>query len=130
MIFGMALPLCRESPSSIPKKLVMPSEEDDTCALSISRPTAPSTKRAPAKRNKRRVLRGRLARNLKYATRTINTKMVPGTTQKNLIAPPGVKPVVLCNKRSDCWPIASCIEATSSRDKIKKMVERELQCKL
>jgi hypothetical protein len=38
MIFGAALP----------KKLAMPSEEDDTCALSISRP---STKRAPANRN-------------------------------------------------------------------------------
>src|SRR5215213_5628579 len=105
-------------------------EEDITCAVSISKPSAPSTNRAPAKRNKRRVLRGRSARNLRYASRTIITKTAPGTTQKKEIAPLGVKPVVLCNKRSDCCPIASCIEATSSRDKSKRMMERTFQCKL
>src|SRR5215218_7648374 len=111
-------------------QLAMSPEEDTTCAVSISKPRAPSTKRAPAKRNMRRVVRGRSARNLRYASRTIITKMAPGTTQKKEIAPLGVKPVALCNKRSDCCPIASCIEATSSRDKSKKMMESTLQCKI
>src|ERR671913_1363368 len=111
-------------------QLAMLSEEDITCAVSISKPRAPSTNRAPAKRNKRRVLRGRSARNLRYASSTTTTKMVPGTTQKKEIAPLGVKPVMLFNKRSDCCPMASCIEATSSKDKSKRMMERTPQCKL
>src|SRR5215211_491343 len=131
-ILGMALALSGPTmpPEEDATQSAMLLEEDITCAVSISKPRAPSTNRTPAKRNKRRVLRGRSARNLRYASRTITTKMVPGTTQKKEIAPLGVKPVMLCNKRSDCCPIASCIEATSSRDKSKRMMESTPQCKL
>src|SRR5215213_3944307 len=109
-------------------QLAIRPEADTTSAVSISRPRAPSTYRAPAKRNHRRVPRGRSTRNLAYASATMTAKAAPGTTQKKEMAPPGTKPVAWCSRRSSSAPIVSCIVATSSRDKYKKTTERTPQC--